>query len=778
VDLSGEPTVEELLRRVKTAAVGAQQHQDLPFEQVVELTQSARSLAYGPVVQAMFALHSTPAVDFDLPNLAVSRLKPSTWTGAKFDLALSLQEINDRVEGVLEHACALYDPATVRRYVSYFATVLSSMVADDEQPIPRLPLMSKSEREHIVNAWNDTDKAYARDQCVHEIFEAQAIRTPNVAAAVYESTHLTYAELNVRANRMAHHLRALGVGPDMRVALCVERSLEMVVSVLAILKAGAAYVPLDPTYPAARLLYMITDSSPMVIVTESAHLASFSEFDLPVIDVVGDRRAWARQPSTNLDRGTVGLVPQNIAYVMYTSGSTGRPKGVMIQHLGLPSVVLSHAEIAGIGCGSRVAQYASLSFDNSIYEIGAALTTGATLHLLPRSLAAGGPELVDWLRRHAISYALLPPAIVSALDPRAAGELPALNTLMVGGDRITTAQAEPWLTGGTRRFIHAYGPTEVTVTATASQWTPSPKSRPSEPISIGRPIPNTRVYVLDRSAEPVPVAVAGELYVGGTGIARGYLKRPGLTAERFVPDPFGQPGTRLYRTGDLVRWRSDGTLEFLGRNDSQVKIRGQRIELGEIEAVITASPDVRAAVVLVRRDDRREPRLIAYVIPALENADDETRTELAQRLVRFIRQLLPTYMVPSDIMILKTLPLNANGKLDRAALPEPKSEIRRAKATAPVPNAELTRTIQAVWSEVLGFDDIAVDDNFFDAGGNSLLLLKAHRRLCDRLNVSLSVVDLFRYPTIAALAGYLAGALTAATDASGAAFTFEGAWRA
>ncbi|HET7462077.1 MAG TPA: amino acid adenylation domain-containing protein, partial [Longimicrobium sp.] len=612
VDLSDAPTVAELLGRVKARALAAQHHQDIPFEQVVELVQPARSLAHSPVFQVTFAWQEAPRAGLELPGVTVGPVSGATpQVTAKFDLSLTLGEAGGRFAGAMEYATALFERATVERWLGYLPTVLGAMAAGEGRRVDRLPLMPEAERRQVVEAWSATPGEPAREACVHELFETQAARTPGAVAVARGEERLTYAELNARANRLAHWLRERGVGPDARVAICVERGPEMVVGVLGVLKAGGAYVPLDPGYPAARLAHMLQDSAPAALLTgaSAAGVAGLlpGARGLPTAPL-GAGAEWESRPDTNPRPDAVGLTPDHLAYVIYTSGSTGRPKGVMVAHRGVCN--LARAQIRGFAVEpeSRVLQFASFSFDACVSEVFTALCRGASLHLPPPGEVLAGDALLRTVAEAGITHVTLPPAVLATLPDDA--ELGPVRTLVVAGDATPAALARRWARG--RRLVNAYGPTEATVCATLHECRDDEAGDPP----IGRPLAGTRIHLLDRAGEPVAPGVVGELYLGGAGAARGYRNLPALTAERFVPDPFGgEPGARLYRTGDLGRWRADGTLDFVGRADAQVKVRGYRIEPGEVEAALAEDPAVGQAVV-VARGGGAEKRLLAYVVPA------------------------------------------------------------------------------------------------------------------------------------------------------------------
>ncbi|HVG44986.1 MAG TPA: amino acid adenylation domain-containing protein, partial [Longimicrobium sp.] len=608
IELGGSPSVSDLLGRVRERALGAQHHQDIPFEQVVELVQPARSMAHTPLFQVMLSWQNASEGRLELPGPRRGGVDTALQVTAKFDLSLSLAEAGGRIVGSVVYATSLFERATVERHLAYLRRVLEAIVADDRRAVDALPLLPDAERRLVVEEWNATDAAYPRELCIHALFETQAVRAPDAVAVVFDGGELTYAELNARANRLAHHLIGRGVGPDARVAICVERGPAMVVGLLAILQAGGGYVPLDPGYPAERLRYVLADSAPAAVLTQGSLEgveALFAGVDVPVIDLEGAE--WARCPAT--DPGRAGLTPGHLAYVIYTSGSTGTPKGVMIEHRSLANHTAWQAGAFGLGPDDTVLQRTSISFDASVWELWTPLAVGARMALLPVHAAKDPNAIARVIEERGVTVVQFVPTLLQAVLrglPEGASLSPRL--VFCGGEPLTAALVAEARARGVGEVVNLYGPTEATIDATAYRCGDEDRAP-----AIGAPVGNVRVYLLDGAGEPVPVGVAGELYVGGAGVARGYLNRPALTAERFVADPFGgEPGARLYRTGDLGRWRPDGTIEFLGRNDFQVKVRGFRVELGEIEARLREHSGVREAVVLARADASGEKRLVAY----------------------------------------------------------------------------------------------------------------------------------------------------------------------
>jgi amino acid adenylation domain-containing protein len=644
-----------------------------------------------------------------------------------------------------------FDAETISRMLGHLQTLLEGMVANQGQRLADLPLLTPKELQQLLVEWNHTQINYPQDVCIHQLFESQVERSPNAVALVFEDEQLTYFELNQRANQVAHYLRSLGVGADAVVGLCVERSLEMVVGMLGTLKAGGAYLPLDPAYPKERLTFMLEDAQVSVLLTQQQLVDKLPEHNGRVVCLDTDWEAISQHSCKN---SMSGVTPDHLAYVIYTSGSTGRPKGVLVAHSGLCNLAFAQQKLFDVQPDSRVLQFASLSFDASVWEVFMALAAGATLVLAKREDLLPGATLIQLLRKQAITIVTLPPSVLAILPPE---ELRALQTIIVAGEACSPDLVARW--SANRRFFNAYGPTETTVCATIAECNQSDRQPP-----IGRPIANTQVYLLDAQLQPVPVGVPGELYIGGVGLAQGYLNRPDLTAEKFIPNPFDNSKfkipaeaaprlqnskfDRLYKTGDLARYLNDGNIEFLGRIDHQIKIRGFRIDLPEIEVVLSQHPAVGEVAIAAREDIPGDKRLVAYVVPNAEQAP--TITELR----RFLEEKLPNYMLPSAFVLLKALPLTHNGKVDRQALPPPENLRPELLEDYVAPQSEMERIIASVWQEVLHLEKVGVHDNFFDLGAHSLLVIQAYSKLRQLLKQELSVVDIFQHPTISMLANY------------------------
>ena len=743
-DLSGNPSFRELLGRVRKMALEAYEHQDLPFEKLVEELQPERSLSYSPLFQVMFVLQNAPSTELELEGLGVSRLRVGGET-AKFDLTLSMHETAEGLSGSLQYKTDVFDDATITRMLGHLQRLLEGVVAKPDEGIGYLPILSEAEERQLLIEWNDTRTDYPRDKCIHGLFETQVEKTPDAIALVFEDQQLTYSELNTRANQLARYLQKLGVGPEVLVGICVERSIEMVVGLLGILKAGGGYLPLDVNYPAKRLEFMLADAQVSVLLTQSDQ---FEDEESRLDDSDGRSSSLNRRiQRICLDRDWEFIITEsdanpgntstadNLAYVIYTSGSTGRPKGVAIEHrntVGFLSWVHSTFTPEEL---SAVFAATSICFDLSVFEIFAPLTCGGTIILAQNALALAIPN------RTKVSLLNTVPSAMNELLTLVA--IPqSVRVINLAGEPLRTDLVRRIYESTSVRKVHdLYGPTECT---TYSTWT---CRTPDGPQTIGRPIVNTQVYILDGSLNPVPVGVAGELHIGGDGLARGYLNRPELTAEKFIHNPFSaDPTSRLYKTGDLSRYLPDGNIEFLGRIDHQVKIRGYRIELGEIESVLRQHRSVPEAVVLAREESPGDKQLVAYVV---FNRDEVcTVSELRS----FLRGKLPDYMVPSAFVALDSLPLTPNGKVDRKALPAPDQIRPELQASFVAPRTPIEEIIAEVWAEVLKLGKVGIHDNFFDLGGHSLLATQIISRVRDAFQMDIPLRTLFEKPTVAGLA--------------------------
>ena len=739
VDLSGDPSVGELLDRVKTRVLDARRHEDLPFEHVVEIVRPPRSLAYEPIFQTMFAWQNHDEEPLELPGLTTIPLGAPR-LHAKCDLTLSLGEAGGRIVGDLEYSTALFDRETIERHGGYLCRLLEAMAADETQAVDRLPLLGEAERHRLLVEWNATETDIPQHTGVHELVEAQAARTPQACAVVHDDRRLTYAELDASANRLARRLRALGVRPDDRVAIALERSIGLVVAQLAILKCGAAYVPLDQTAPPQRQAFMINDCGARVVLTGGGAIAPEIDGVTPIDidhDTPGgpDGRDWESS-----------VAGEATAYVIYTSGSSGEPKGVLTPHRAIVRLAVNNG-YADFQSTDRVAFASNPAFDASTMEVWATLLNGGAVVIVDQATLLDPQQFGRWLERHAITVLWLTAGLFHQYADALAAPFARLRILMTGGDVVDPRVAARVLERSPpQRLLNGYGPTETTTFAATYQIREVAPSATSIP--IGRPIANTRIYIVDKYREPVPIGAAGEILIGGQGVASGYLNRPELTAERFIASPF-VAGERLYRTGDLGRFRADGTIEFLGRNDFQVKIRGFRIELGEIEARLAEHPGVREAIVLAREDAPGDKRLVAYITPRADTPPPEAETLRAH-----LSASLPDYMIPAAYVRLETLPLTANGKLDRQALPAPDSSAFGARGYEP-PVGDVEERLARIVADLLGLERVGRRESFFDLGGHSLLAIRLLSRIGATFKTNLPLSTVFHSPTIAALAQLL-----------------------
>ncbi|MEC4812714.1 MAG: amino acid adenylation domain-containing protein [Scytonema sp. PMC 1069.18] len=743
-DMSGNPSFRELLKRVQGVAMSAYIHQDLPFEKLVEQLQPERSLSYNPLFQVMFVLQNTPKQSLELPGLILTPIDLE-WVTSKFDLTLFVEETPQELRCIWEYSTDLFDAATIERMSRHFQVLLEGLVVNPQQCICELPLLADAEKQQILVEWNNTQIEYPDNQCIHQLFEQQVEQTPDAVAVVYEDQQLTYRELNVRANKLAHHLQTLGVEPEMLVGISMERSVEMVVGMLGILKAGGAYVPLDPTYPKQRLCLMLEDAQPKLLLTQQHLLERLPHDGRKVVCIDSDWEAIAQKNADNLPSL---LKASNLAYVIYTSGSTGQPKGVAVPHQAI-SRLLFNTNYINLDKSDRIAQVSNVSFDAATFEIWGALVHGAQLIGFTKDIVLSPDEFTTKLQEQQISTLFLTTALLNHLAYVVPKAFKNLRHLLFGGEVADINSVKAILNNGSpQRFIHVYGPTECTTFSTWYLIEDVPEAATTLP--IGRPITNTQTYILDRYLQPVPIGVIGELYIGGPGLAIGYLNRPELTAQKFIPNPFGGLDQgRLYKTGDLVRYLPDGNIEFVGRIDNQVKIRGFRIELGEIETLLSQHPCIQSAVVIVRQDTPGEKRLVAYVVPNQNQAT--TLSDLRQ----FLKPKLPEYMIPVAFVILDVLPLTPNGKVNRHALPAPEQVGQELEQSFVAPRNHLEQQLKEIWEQVLNVKPISVQDNFFEIGGHSLLAVRLFAQIQEKFGQKLPFATLLSTDTIAALAEVL-----------------------
>ncbi|MEH2216410.1 MAG: amino acid adenylation domain-containing protein [Nostoc sp.] len=721
----------ELLQETRQTCLDAYSHQDIPFEFLVEKLQPERSMSHNPLFQVMLTLENNQSPDLSLPGLEIQWLDLYC-PFAKFDLTLMVIESDNQLNCFWEYATDLFKKSTIQRMAEQFEVLLKGIVDKPQQPIKTLPLMTAAELLQLQR-WNQTEINYPHDKTLVDLFEQQVDKNPNNFALVFESQSLTYQQLNQKANQLAHYLiQNYQIQPDTLISLCVERSLEMIIGLLAILKTGGAYVPIDPNYPQDRIRFMLEDSGASVLLTQTSlkDKLPLAELENPCQIICLDEKNFSKALT---DNPSPQSTPDNLAYVIYTSGSTGRPKGVMIEHRGLVNLTLVINKALEIEPQSRLLQFASFSFDASIWEIATTLTAGGCLYLAQKETLLPSQDLVNFLEKHKISHITLPPSVLSLL-PEAV--LPDWQTIVVAGEACPTELVKQWATG--RRFFNGYGPTESTVCATITRCHPNGKKPP-----IGKPLSNIRIYILDAHNQPLPPGISGELCIAGVGLARGYLNRPDLTAEKFIQVNLFGKTERIYKTGDLAKWNSDGNIEYLGRIDEQIKLRGFRIELGEIESILLQHPLVKEAIVTLYKTENNQS-LIAYLTGITSDLSTQLKNELKSRL--------PDYMIPAQIIVLDKLPLTPNGKIDRKALPAPNSEI---EGLYEAPRNEVEEQLGQVWSVVLERQEIGIHDNFFDLGGHSLLAVKLLNNIQQVFEQQLSLSSLFQNPTIAQLAQQL-----------------------
>ncbi len=747
-DVSGQPSFRELLSRVREVTLGAYAHQDLPFELLVEELQHKRDLSYNPLFQVSFNLLNFPESLLRLPDLTMSPV-PLLSVEAQFDLAFNIVDGSDGLEVSLTYNTDLFKDDTISRMSGHFRVLLEAIVADQDQLISALPLLTEEEKWQF-DAWNDTGLDYPKDVCLHQLFEAQVERTPNAVALIFEEESLTYRELNNQANRLAHYLRKLGVGPDVLVGICADRSMEMVIGLYAILKAGGAYVPLDPNYPKDRLECMLEDSRVPVILVQKRLVDILPRDNVQVLflDELLSNSGSLLQPgddTNNIDNNPECITQAgNMAYVIFTSGSTGRPKGVMNSHRAICNRLLWMQDEYNLTSADVVLQKTPFSFDVSVWEFFWPLLTGARLVVARPEGHRDSAYLVEVIREHGVTTLHFVPSMLHFFveDP-GAGTCSSLKRVICSGEALPYELQERFFSKINVELHNLYGPTEAAVDVT--YWACQHGSDLNI-VPIGSPVANTQMYILDQYMHPVPIGISGELHIGGVQVALGYINRPELTEEKFIPDPFSNDhDARLYKTGDLCRYLPDGNIEYLGRNDFQVKIRGLRIELGEIESLLAADPSVKQCVVVAREDVSGDKRLVAYLVPHKEAPSIDG-------LRKLLKKKLADYMIPSAFVILDQLPLSPNGKIDRKALPEPDAKRPELEGGYVAPRTPVEEKLAEIWAEVLKVEKVGVYDNFFDLGGHSLMATRILSQIPDAFQVELPLSSLFETPTIAAIA--------------------------
>ena len=731
--LSDNPGFLEAIRRAKDVSLGAYAHQDLPFEKLVEEVQPDRDLSHSPLFQVLFVLQNAPMEPLELTGLTLAPFETESAT-AKYDLSSYMADTPQGYIAAWEYNTNLFDAATIARMAEHFQTLLEGAVQYPERAISELPLMPQSQRRQLLFDWNDNRTDHQKDNCIHELFETQVEKTPEAIALVFDRQRLTYRELNQRANQMAHFLRGLGVGPEVLVAICVERGIEMIAGLLGILKAGGGYVPLDPNYPKERLALMLEDAGAAILLSQAKLLERLPETEARIVHLDCE---WDSITQSSTDNPAANANPCNLAYVIYTSGSTGRPKGVAIEHQSTTAMLEWAREAFDRDRLAGVLASTSICFDLSVFELFAPLSWGGSVILVENAL-----DVISlWSDAEVSLINTVPSAMTEIM--RLGGVPASVRTVNLAGEPIPQQLVERvYQQAHIEEINNLYGPSEDTTYSTHARIGKGTGEKPT----IGRPISNTQVYILDQALEPVPVGIIGEIYIGGEGLARGYLGRPELTAEKFIPDPFNiDPGTRLYSTGDRGRYRADKEIDFLGRKDHQIKLRGYRIELGEIESALNQHAAVREAVVIVREDEPGDSRLVAYLV-----GEDGAAPDIAQ-LKSYLRQKLPDYMVPTAFITLEVIPLTRNGKLDRRALPQPDQTHLLLKGIYVAPRDTVEEMLADIWAEVLKVERVGIHDNFFELGGHSLLATQVISRVREVFHVDLPLRSIFESPTVASL---------------------------
>jgi amino acid adenylation domain-containing protein len=744
-NLGCKPSFREFLARVRQTALEAYVHQDLPFEKLVEELKPERDPSYNPLFQVMFVLQNFPLSTPKLSDISISCEEIHNNT-SKFDLTLFVEETEQHLIATAEYNTDLFNADTINRMLGHYTTLLAGIVADPDQCVAKIPLLTASEQHQILVDWNDTNKDYPHNLCIHHLFEQQVERTPDAIALVFENHKLTYRELNNQANQLAHYLQQQGIKPDVIVGVCMERSLVMVVALLAILKAGGAYLPLDPAYPKERLEFMLADAQVPLLLTQQNLVNQLAETSAQIICL--DTKVQAVIAQQSLENPVSKLQPENLAYVIYTSGSTGKPKGVMNTRQGLSNRLLWMQDAYQLNASDRILQKTPFSFDVSVWEFFWPLFTGARLVLAKPGGHQDSTYLVELIAKEEITTLHFVPSMLQVfLEEPQLDKCRSLKRVICSGEALSCNLQEKFFARLDAELHNLYGPTEAAIDVTF--WACQRGSN-EKIVPIGRPIANTQIYILDQHLQPVPMGVPGELHIGGVGLARGYLNRAELTDEKFIPNPFSkQPNSRLYKTGDLARYQLDRIIEYLGRIDHQVKLRGFRIELGEIEAVLVKHSAVREVVILLREAESGDKQLVAYIVP---NQDQIPTTS---ELRNYLTGQLPEYMLPAVFMLLDTMPLLPNGKIDRHALPAPQSLSLTSAGTYQAPQSQIEQAISKVWQEVLHLEKVGINDNFFDLGGHSLLMIQVNQKLRKMFNQDLSLVEMLQNPTIKSLAQHL-----------------------
>jgi amino acid adenylation domain-containing protein len=764
----GHASFRDLLRQTRDTVQKALAHQHYPFSLLLERLQAPRDASRSPLFQVMFVLQQlhgredlmscfvpgTRGAELDFAGLVLEPLALPQEEG-QFDLTLEMAEVGESLLGGIKYNTDLFDAATISRMVGHLQRLLTGIVTHVDQHVATLPLLTAAESQQVLGMWSGSHVRQPHSPCLHQLFEAQVARTPDAIAVVFDTRQLTYRELNCSANRLAHYLRTLGVGPEVRVGICMERSLELVIGLLGILKTGGAYVPLEPAYPQERLAFMLEDAQVPVLLTQERLLAGLPDHHAQTLCLDTD---WEMLAPQNEENPSSGVVAENVAYVIYTSGSTGRPKGAMNSHRSICNRLLWMQDAYQLSEADRVLQKTPCSFDVSVWEFFWPLMTGACLVVAPPEAHKDSAYLVKLIASQQITTLHFVPSMLQVfLEEQGLATCSCLRHVMCSGEALPFALQELFFVRLDAALHNLYGPTEAAIDVTF--WACKPGSHQPR-VPIGRPIANTHIPILDAHLQPVPIGVPGELHIGGIGLARGYLNRPELSAEKFIPDPFSStPGARLYKTGDLARYLPGGTIEYLGRIDHQVKIRGFRIEIGEIEAVLGQHPALREVVILAREDGSGGQRLAAYFVPAQKPAPT------FRELYSFLKRKLPNYMLPSTFVMLDALPLTPNGKVDRRALLASEQTQLDLDTAFVAPRTPRETMLAEVWCQVLGRQQVGIHDNFFELGGHSLQAIQLVAKISTAMHLDISIRSLFLHPTIAALAAAL-GDLAAASEPS------------
>ncbi|MBW4611881.1 MAG: amino acid adenylation domain-containing protein [Desmonostoc vinosum HA7617-LM4] len=746
-DLSGNPSFRELLSRVREVVLGAIAHQDLPFEKFLETLKPHPSLRHKPPFQVMFSLQNLPEIVLEMPEITLSLLEVENKT-AFFDVVLSMRETEQGLTGTLEYNTDLFDADTITRMLGHFQTLLTAIVTNPDEQINYLPLLTQQEK-LTLQQWQQISTHYPKTATLHQLFEAQVERTPDAIAVIFDDQKLTYQELNRQANKLAHQLQSLGVESETKVGLCVERSPHMIVGILGILKAGGAYIPLDPNYPQERLNFIWEDAQISVLVTQTQLLEKFTQHSTPVIAIDALQEIGETISCSPL---SIPFLPDNLAYVIYTSGSTGKPKGVLCTHYNVVRLFQATQSWFNFSDRDVFSLFHSIAFDFSVWEIWAALLNGGRLVIVPYWVSRSPEAFYDLLHQQQVTVLNQTPSAFRQLirveeTPENLKDLQ-LRLVIFGGEALELSSLQPWFEhhgDKSPQLINMYGITETTVHVTYRPIAITDLHNHSGS-AIGCPIPDLQIYLLDPNQQPVPIGIPGEMYIGGAGLARGYLNRPELTSSKFLTNPFNNSKFNcLYRSGDLARYLPSGNIEYLGRIDNQVKIRGFRIELGEIETALAGHPDVAEVTVIVREDIPKDQRLVAYIVPRREKTP-------VLHLRDFLKEKLPEYMLPSAFVILDTLPLTSNGKIDQKALLAPE-QTRQDLRDFVAPYTPIEKALAEIWSQLLRISAISIHDNFFEMGGHSLLATQLVSRVREHFQIELPLKIIFTTAfTIAELA--------------------------